>query len=109
MIHRISLLLLTCLLWGCASTPKPLPTLESLGDCTQPGTVQQVTVDATTEIGLYLPPCYEPATDFVYPVLYLLPGFGGSPNDWFDVGLASIADDFNSRGGSDPLADRHNR
>jgi enterochelin esterase family protein len=26
-------------------------------------------------------------------VLYLLTGFGGSPNDWFDAGLAAIADE----------------
>lgn len=103
MRYRISFWLLTFLLWGCASTPNETPTLESLGECDQPGIVHQVMVNATIEVGLYLPPCYDPTSDSVYPVLYLLPGFGGSLNDWFDRDLASIADDLIITGEVPPL------
>jgi len=64
-----------------------------LAGCTQIGTVQYVSVNESIDIGIYLPPCYDQDINRAYPVLYLLPGFGGSPSDWFDAGLASIADD----------------
>jgi enterochelin esterase family protein len=52
-----------------------------------------VKIGPSTEIDLYLPPCFDLDADGLYPVFYLLPGFGGSPSDWFDAGLASIADE----------------
>lgn len=69
-----------------------MPALVTKIDCVQPGSVQSLRIGSSIEIGLYLPPCFEPDADGLYPVLYLLPGFGGSPRDWFDAGLASIAD-----------------
>lgn len=87
---------LLVLIWffisGCSRSPADLPALEPLGGCAQPGTVELLNIDDATEIGLYLPPCYNPDADGVYPVLYLLPGFGGSATDWFYTGLAPVAD-----------------
>jgi enterochelin esterase-like enzyme len=80
------------LLTGCLATPGvALATLPP--GCSRQGTTQMLTVDSVGEVGLYLPPCFDPHTEAVYPVLYLLPGFGGSPNDWFGTGLAAVADE----------------
>jgi enterochelin esterase-like enzyme len=48
--------------------------------------------DAGT-IGIYLPPCYDPGGAYRYPVIYLMPGMGGTHTDWFGSGLAPLADD----------------
>ena len=73
-----------CFLSGCASAP-PVA-------CTQPGILHAVKLTALVDIGVYLPPCYNPHAGKLYPVLYLLPGFGGSYRQWFDVGLSPLAD-----------------
>jgi S-formylglutathione hydrolase FrmB len=88
----ISLLLFSLGLWGCISTPTESPDLKSLDDCAQLGTVQEVSVDASAKFSLYLPPCPAQNANGLYPVLYLLPGFGGSATDWFYTGLAPVAD-----------------
>ncbi len=60
--------------------------------CVQAGSVQTYQVDSFGEIGLYLPPCYDPAGPLKYPVLYLLPGFGGTHMEWLDTGVAPLTD-----------------
>jgi enterochelin esterase-like enzyme len=44
------------------------------------------------DIGLYLPPCYDFNAAVLYPVLYLLPGFGGTHREWLDIGIAPLTD-----------------
>ncbi len=83
-----SLLLLTFLLAGCTSS-RMSPTRTPFS-CTQAGTVQILEVSGFGEIGLYLPPCYESQSK--YPVLYLLPGFGGTHMEWLDTGVAAVTD-----------------
>jgi enterochelin esterase family protein len=41
---------------------------------------------------VYLPPCYDPEALIPYPVLYLLPGRGGSARSWDLPGLVAQAD-----------------
>jgi enterochelin esterase-like enzyme len=97
-------LLLLFLLPGCISAPvSPTPEQKTPGStrCTQPGMIQWLRVDPIGEIGLYLPPCYQKAENFAYPVLYLFPVFGGSDRDWFSMGVARVADDM-IRGGEVP-------
>src|SRR5512143_1755677 len=65
-----------------AATPTAVPSLTRFS-CTQPGNVQTLTVDSFGDIGLYLPPCYQDEAGSRYPVLYLLPGFGGTHMSWF--------------------------
>ena len=81
----ISLLLIACEA-NKSTEATPLP-------CNEPGTVQYLTIESTHYIGIYLPPCYVAESGQLYPVLYLMPGFGGSPQNWFDGGLAAIADE----------------
>jgi enterochelin esterase-like enzyme len=79
-----------CFLSGCASAPAVMPPTPVA--CTRPGTIQPLTLSAVGEIGVYLPPCYDAHAMKPYPVLYLVPGFGGTYREWFAVGLAPITD-----------------
>lgn len=91
-IFFLSLLLLA----ACApATAPPTPTTEPAAPtpaCTTPGITGPLTVDTVGQIVLYLPPCFDPRAATPYPVLYLLPGQGGGPQDWDLSGLAYHAD-----------------
>ncbi len=86
-----ALILALILASGCRTTPGSAST-TSTPVCADPGTTQMLEIDPETEIGLYLPPCYGTARGVSYPVLYLLPGAGGAPMDWFGAGTAAIAE-----------------
>ncbi|MGA2488727.1 MAG: alpha/beta hydrolase-fold protein [Anaerolineales bacterium] len=94
-------ILTLCFLSSCISASAAL-TLTPFA-CTQPGTVQALTLDAVGEIGIYLPPCYDPNASRLYPVLYLLPGFGGTYREWFANGLAPLTDKLILSGEIPPL------
>jgi len=107
---KLRLLLLSMLfsITGCLSAPaRPAtPSVQmtaTASPCTQPGTTLALTVAAVGEIGVYLPPCYDSSDETLYPVLYLLPGFGGDYHEWLDVGLPSLADDLIASGEIPPL------
>jgi enterochelin esterase-like enzyme len=89
----ISLIMLFSLipLTGCLST-SPIQAAPAIIACEQPGTVQSLALPSLGGIGIYLPPCYNPHASRLYPVLYLLPGFGGTSTQWFDYGLAPLTD-----------------
>ncbi len=78
-------LLVSGLLTGCVA--------KSAEGCQRPGNVEYRKVESVGGIGLYLPPCYEPQGRTRYPVLYLLPGAGDAPEDWFEGGLAPLLDE----------------
>jgi enterochelin esterase-like enzyme len=86
------------LVWFAAGCSLPLgkgipSILPTEFDCREPGTVRPVTVNSETIITLYLPPCYAEDADRRYPVLYLLPGFGGTDHVFFGDGADRIADE----------------
>jgi enterochelin esterase family protein len=80
---------------GCALAPiSPTPTAAATDvPCTEAGTVRRVAIDSTTDVFVYLPPCYDSPPDHRYPVVYLFPGFGGTNHDFFNLGAANIADE----------------
>ena len=83
------------LLAGCAPETGPA-TLEP--GCAAPGTVLNGEVAETGRgypytFDLYLPPCFDLAADPGYPVIYLVPGLGGSVFTWFSAGVNQIADE----------------
>ena len=84
---------------GCHSlSPAPLKQATPTPfNCKLPGKVETLTVVSFGEIGVYLPPCYDSTSSTLYPVLYLLPGFGGTYREWFDTGIASLTDDLIQR------------
>jgi enterochelin esterase-like enzyme len=92
-IFLISIVLLTAV--GCAPAAiaaTPNPTHTSIA-CKESGTVQAVDVDASTEVMIYLPPCYAAHMDFRFPVVYLFPGFGGTKEAFIGSGAERIADE----------------
>ena len=65
--------------------------------CNSSGTVQSGQIENarrgyTYTFKIYLPPCYKPAIKPGYPVVYLVPGLGGSINVWYNVEVNEIAD-----------------
>lgn len=83
-----SMLLLAAL---AACSAAPVSSLPALA-CTTPGSVQALKIESVGQVGLYLPPCYDSQAEYLYPVLYLLPGAGGAPDTWLDAGLAPLLD-----------------
>ena len=83
------------LLLGCQAAQPPVVDERV---CAEPGTIKADVLDGTSRgydyhYGVYLPPCYDVAAAIDYPVLYLLPGRGGAPSDWFNAGVDEIADE----------------
>ena len=90
------------LLLGCTSTPVPVTTLASpaislatLPDgCASPGQVVPAELSQPRRgypytYRVYLPPCFSTESEGRYPVLYLIPGRGSSPDSWLMAGLAA--------------------
>ncbi len=96
MKKQLLVLLLTLLvLWGCQKR-FPADTTRLAPACDEPGTVSRGTIDSAVrgyeyEYRIYLPPCYDSQQQ--YPVIYLLPGRGGGPGDWFAAAGHLTADD----------------
>jgi enterochelin esterase-like enzyme len=100
-IFLVSIVLWTAV--GCtpaalAATPSPIHPSSA---CRESGTVQAVDVDASTEVMIYLPPCYAARRDLRYPVIYLFPGFGGTKEAFIGSGAERVADEM-IRGGEIP-------
>jgi enterochelin esterase-like enzyme len=91
-----------------APIPSPVPTSTStpLACLTQPGRVEEGSLDSTNppqEFRIYLPPCYDENTDRRYPVLYLLHGQTYTDDQWVRLGAASVADNLILSGESIPF------
>ena len=91
-MHTLVLLLFgLSLLWalGCGSEQPTFPGQDLKGNAKHPGTIQKITIQSqytgeTKAVNVYLPYGYDQNTDKKYPVIYLLHGFGGDENTWFD-------------------------
>jgi S-formylglutathione hydrolase FrmB len=86
------LLLLVLVLVSCQSRSLSLSV-----PCDQPGTLESGRVENENGLAhrftIYLPPCYSAEPNRLYPTIYLFPGRSGGPNDWFNAGLADLADE----------------
>lgn len=76
--------------------------------CAQDGGVRQERIESPTlgwemQFEVYLPPCYEQQGEATYPVLYLIPGMGGSAASWNAVGAARTANQLIRAGEIPPL------
>ena len=99
------------LLAGCKSlapTGSSATEFASAPACNDSGTVTAAEVETASRgypypFNIYLPPCYQTETEQQYPVIYLLPGRGGSPGTWFAVGVNEIADELILGGESPPF------
>jgi enterochelin esterase-like enzyme len=93
------------LLLGCTQVATRTPTLAPTAiplavlpeGCTVPGEVIRAELTEPTRgypysYLVYLPPCFPEESETRYPVLYLIPGRGGSPDSWFQAGLPQEMD-----------------
>lgn len=75
-------------------SPSPTPTSTPLSCLTNPGHVEESSLDSTTppqEFRIYLPPCYEEQAEKHYPVLYLLHGQTYTDDQWIRLGAVEAA------------------
>ena len=88
------------------STPIPTATITPLACLTNPGRVEEDSLDSTKppqEFRIYLPPCYDEKTDQRYPVLYLLHGQTYTDDQWIRLGAVSVIDRLIHSGESVPF------
>ena len=86
--------------------PIPTSTITPLTCLTNPGRVEEGSLDSTKppqEFLIYLPPCYDEKTDKRYPVLYLLHGQTYTDDQWIRLGAANIIDNLILSGESIPF------
>lgn len=92
-MKKYVLILVVLLMAGCGSVP---PTTASAPlNCDQPGQVEVHSIYSDIQkydytYNVFLPPCYDESIERSYPVLYLIPGRGGGPDDWFNAGASDI-------------------
>lgn len=93
-----------------SATAEPTPT-ATLGAATcleREGQLLEAEIDSELLIRplpytLYTPPCYDPAVPRGYPVLILLHGLAGHPNQWLELGLVDTADALIASGEFEPF------
>ncbi|HUE99806.1 MAG TPA: alpha/beta hydrolase-fold protein [Anaerolineales bacterium] len=89
-----------------ASAPVPTSTITPLACLTNPGRVEEGSLDSTNpaqEFRIYLPPCYDEKTDQRYPVLYLLHGQTYTDDQWIRLGAVDAIDHLILSGESIPF------
>jgi enterochelin esterase-like enzyme len=88
------------------SPPTETPTPTPLACLTQPGRIEQGSLEETTppqEFIIYLPPCYDERPDQRYPVLYLLHGQTYNDDQWVRLGAVQVVDSLVTSGEVPPF------
>lgn len=85
------------LLCGCGLVPASGSLAALPKGCATPGTIVSAELPQPERgypygYRIYLPPCFSAEGEGRYPVLYLVPGRGGSPDSWLQAGLAEAVD-----------------
>lgn len=93
-IHRLALLIFLC---GCTLKHSPDAIAALPEGCTSSGEMVSSEISETARgypytYRVYLPPCFSAESEFRYPVLYLVPGRGSTPDAWFEAGLGDVVD-----------------
>jgi enterochelin esterase-like enzyme len=89
-----------------APSPIPTSTITPLACLTNPGRVEEGSLDSTSppqEFRIYVPPCYDEKTDKRYPVLYLLHGQTYTDDQWIRLGAVDVIDSLIHSGESIPF------
>lgn len=74
-------------------TPTEIPCLETTGKINEVAFTSQILgEDILTNV--YLPPCYDPNRSPGYPLLMMLHGQNGNQDQWVDLGLTNLADEW---------------
>lgn len=82
-------LILSLALSGCAEKQPTFPEQDLRGNAKEKGRIETLTIQSVftgeeKKINVYLPYEYDKESSKKYPVIYLLHGFGGDENSWFD-------------------------
>ena len=85
------------IVYGCRPTSTSFQLAGLPEGCTEPGEIVSAELPRTERgypysYRVYLPPCFSAEGEGRYPVLYLVPGRGGSPESWLQAGLAEAVD-----------------
>lgn len=86
--------------------PTETPTVTPLACLSQPGIVEQSSLETTTPpqgYFIYLPPCYAERTDKRYPVLYLLHGQTYNADQWIRLGAVDAVNELLLNGETMPF------
>lgn len=86
--------------------PTDTPTMTPLACLTEPGRVDERTLESTKPpqiYFIYLPPCYDDKPDKRYPVLYLLHGQTYTADQWIRLGAVDVLDNLILSGESIPF------
>jgi len=89
-----------------AEAPTVTPTPEPLTCLSQPGRIEQGSLEQTNppqDFIIYLPPCYDERPDQRYPVLYLLHGQTYNDDQWVRLGAVQVADRLITGGEAPPF------
>lgn len=74
-------------------TPTAIPCLDTTGNIIEVNFYSEVLgEDIITNV--YLPPCYDPEQEEGYPFLVMLHGQNGVQDQWIDLGMTSLADEW---------------
>lgn len=90
------------------ATQSPSPSTAAPQCTPREGKLEQLEIESSVLVRdlpatLYLPPCYEPGEARGYPVLVLLHGLTGNPQQWLDFGLKASADQLIASGEAPPF------
>lgn len=97
-MKRVFACLFLILLGSCAASPRGTPTLAAIHlavlaeGCSSQGEIVNAELSQPRRgypysYRVYLPPCFSAESEARYPVLYLVPGRGSSPDSWLTAGL----------------------
>ncbi len=74
-------------------TPTEIPCLETTGNIIEVVFYSEI-LEEDIKTNVYLPPCYDPERKEGYPLLVMLHGQNGVQDQWIDLGMTSLADEW---------------
>lgn len=74
-------------------TPTAIPCLETTGSVIEVAFYSDI-LQEDIKTNIYLPPCYETDREEGYPFLVMLHGQNGVQDQWINLGMTSLADDW---------------
>jgi len=83
-------------------TPTEIPCLETTGSINEVSFYSDM-LQENIKTNLYLPPCYDPDREEGYPLLVMLHGQNGKQEQWINLGMTSLADEWITSKKIDPL------
>ena len=92
-MKKYLLIMIVLTIAGCGAAPATAARVSL--NCDKPGRMESFSFYSELQkydyvYNVYLPPCYDKNPNRKYPVLYLIPGRGGGPNDWFNAGASNV-------------------